>query len=336
MSAAPSRVLTSTLLAFVCMLGWTLQPDGASAASSPALSRISVTARDLGAGFRLVAHGGFATHASGQTKAMIWTYADGAAATTPAVVRLVNWIADFKTRPAAAEDLILAFGRTCGGHEQSFSYHGISAQIGDFAEGCYYPYTLHGKHKSPAVVFVLRRYSYVTEVRGYGTRALGDMRLEGIVEHLLAIVDRRIELAQHGKTAGKKSKKRGSTKPFVRISSCKRPCFFDASGRGSTMAPSRYRGSPKKFQFSAPPTFRIAYKYDCGHSIRDQDTFYLTLLDDSGQSMILKGEPFQRDNGVLTAGLGTGARRAVLRVVVQNNSCTWSVKAYRFGGNTQP
>lgn len=51
---------------------------------------------------------------------------------------------------------------------------------------------------------------------------------------------------------------------------------------------------------------------------------------------MLRGEPYQRNNGKLTAGLGTGARRAVLRLIVQNNSCRWTVKAYKIPGNNQP
>jgi hypothetical protein len=55
----------------------------------------------------------------------------------------------------------------------------------------------------------------------------------------------------------------------------------------------------------------------------------LTELDELNARVILRGTSDQRNNGTLTAGLPFGARHAVLMVQVENNSCTWSLRATR-------
>jgi len=75
---------------------------------------------------------------------------------------------------------------------------------------------------------------------------------------------------------------------------------------------------------SSPGLFKIVntlFRYDNARKV-----------DDVGERVTLREYPDQRDIGTVATGLPAGGKRLALQVLVQNNSCSWSLRARHVPG----
>lgn len=307
------------------------------AASPPPLSAIALSRSDL-PGFRLVQQGPDSTTVQGDEAGHTWVYSRRLSVNAPGIFRVVNTVFRYNSISNAAEGLVGFTGpRACAGHSQNFAYHEISADIGDFNEGCYYPVTVQHVPNVRVVAMALRRFAYVTVIRAYGTPVTDSLSMQGAVEHWAAIVDRRIELATHGTLSSSHHTHthRGPSYPagrYLRISRChQRGCFFKASGRGTTMYATSFNGTGRSWRFTPPtPLFAINFKFDCGPVNGQRSSFYLTEVDDVNETIILREYADRRNTGSVIGQLPAGGKQVALLVQVYNDTCTWSVEAKRY------
>ena len=89
---------------------------------------------------------------------------------------------------------------------------------------------------------------------------------------------------------------------------------------------------PRSWKFTPPQTFLVDFQFDCGPVTGRSYSFLLYEVDDVGERVTLREYPDQRDIGTVAAGLPAGGKRLALQVLVQNNSCSWSLRARHVPG----